>query len=117
LYDIVLLIIPRTLLAAEYASWHCLDGLRSALSCTPKSFSSLTDSSRLPSMKYWISVIVTAKVHDLALRSVELHLPYFCAVCYLLKTVFVINAVDSAANLNMELVRPTSISFVLFVCV
>ena len=44
MYDIVLLIIPRTLLAAEYASWHCLDGLRSALSCTPKPFSALTDS-------------------------------------------------------------------------
>jgi len=49
------------------------------------------------------SLVISAKVHDLALGSIELHLPHFRPVYHLLKIllekVFVISAVNSTKYL------------------
>ena len=75
-----LYIIPNTGLALFAAATHCLDGLRSSETNTPKSLSSPTSSnsvvSPLSCRKYFVFVLCMPNVHHLALCCTETEKPF-----------------------------------------
>jgi len=106
---IVLLIIPRVLLALEYACAQCWATIKSSTTITPGSFSSLVIPSWTSFMWYleWMFVRPTC---------ITLHLSTLNAICQMFESVSslsswllaVLISLVSSANFNIELIIPQS---------